>query len=123
VTIAIRPSDRGGIGKQIRLLLPPGEAKYFLQEGWTRRANQRHGIACDICTVMAALRPGHPRLWFSHFRKKQDVARMSASDMRDRKNNPDVAGAHPGYVAAAGRDEQISSGLTAANKARSTTVF
>jgi hypothetical protein len=25
--------------------------------------------------------------------------------MRDRKNNPDVAGAHPGYAAAAGHDE------------------
>jgi hypothetical protein len=24
---------------------------------------------------------------------------MSASDMRDRKTNPDVAGAHPGYAA------------------------
>jgi hypothetical protein len=35
VTIASRPSDRGGTGESIKLFLPNGEAKYFLKEGWT----------------------------------------------------------------------------------------
>src|SRR6266481_731731 len=36
VTIAIRPSARGGTQESIMLFLPNGEAKYFSREDWTR---------------------------------------------------------------------------------------
>jgi hypothetical protein len=35
VTIAIRPSDRGGTAESIKLILANGEAIYFCEMGWT----------------------------------------------------------------------------------------
>jgi len=36
VTIAKRPSDRGGTGELVKVICPTGKAKNCLQEGWTK---------------------------------------------------------------------------------------
>jgi hypothetical protein len=41
VTIAKRPSDRGGTVESIMLILANGEAKYFSSRGWTRKSRNR----------------------------------------------------------------------------------
>jgi hypothetical protein len=47
VTIAIRPSDRGGTVESIKLCLANGEAKYFLRKGWTG-AESDAGLICPM---------------------------------------------------------------------------
>jgi hypothetical protein len=57
VTTRNAPPDERGTARALLLFLPSEKAKYFLQESWTRRANQCHRVACDICAVMAGLDP------------------------------------------------------------------
>jgi hypothetical protein len=49
---ASAPPDERGTELALLLFLPNEKAKYFSQEGWTRRANQCRRVTCDICTVM-----------------------------------------------------------------------